>query len=67
MKVDRKRLLTDVEVGSGIFIRAELDGGWGSYDLVELDSESVHKWLKEQSKDSLIISCMLILGHGNGH
>lgn len=48
---------------TGIFLRAiGQDGRWGSYDMAELDADSLTAWLKRDGGDNpLAESCVRIL------
>lgn len=63
MKIDPKRIGQWGE--SGIFVRAQdPDGKWGSFDLVELDKESLLQFLN--LKPSMAINVVgILLGHGH--
>lgn len=45
---------------TGIYIRAQLNGKWGSHDLMHLDADSALRWLT--GKRALQVA-MLLLGH----
>jgi hypothetical protein len=50
---------------TGIYIRAQRDGRWGSYDLAHLTAESVRAWLRRDGDDAALainVVCVL-LGH----
>lgn len=48
---------------TGIFLRAIGKGGrWGSYDMAELDADSLTTWLKRDGGDNLLAeNCVRIL------
>jgi len=51
---------------TGIFLRAiGQDGRWGSYDMAELDAESLTAWLKRDGGDNALAeNCVrILLGH----
>ena len=51
---------------TGIFLRAVgQDGRWGSYDMAELDADSLTEWLKRDGGDNpLAENCVrILLGH----
>ena len=51
---------------TGIFLRAiGQDGRWGSYDMAELDAESLTAWLKRDGGDNALAeNCdRILLGH----
>ena len=51
---------------TGIFLRAiGQDGRWGSYDMAELDAESLTSWLKRDGGDNALAeNCVrILLGH----
>lgn len=51
---------------TGIFVRAiGQDGRWGSFDIAELDRDSLHQWLRSRGGENLWAeNCVLILlGH----
>lgn len=51
---------------TGIFLRAiGQDGRWGSYDMAELDADSLTAWLKRDGGDNALAeNCVrVLLGH----
>lgn len=44
LKVEQGRL----DQATGIFVRATLEGRWGSYDIAELDRASLLTWLRSR-------------------
>ena len=65
MKVDKRRVLLEKEVGTGIAIRAEIDGSWGNFDLVELDEASASEWLYGLDKIGVVATCKVLLAYIN--
>ena len=54
---------------TGIFLRAiGQDGRWGSYDMAELDAESLTSWLKRDGGDNALAEngVRILLGHPQG-
>ncbi len=71
-KVDPERLKLhdpEREEGTGIWIRATLDGKWGSYDINALDKPSLLAWLKSRDGDNPWAEDVVghLLGHGSLH
>jgi hypothetical protein len=53
LKVDLARLKIGDQYTSGIFVRAKTpDGKWDSVDIVFLDGESLHAWLRSRGGDN---------------
>lgn len=52
---------------TGIYIRAKYQESWGSYDIYELDKESLIKFLKSRGGDNQWAENVVgvMLGHGN--
>lgn len=50
---------------SGIPIRAELDGAWGSFDAAELDRDSLLEWLRSRGGENAWAESvvLILLGH----
>ena len=66
LHIDPARL----EMGeTGIFIRAKLDGTWGSYDISALDKPSLLTWLKSRGGGNKWAEDVvgILLGHGHLH
>ena len=61
--VDPNRLQYDDT--SGIYVRATLDGKWGSYDFVTLTQESLHEFAR--SRGPVSDWAMALLDHVLGH
>lgn len=66
LKVDSKRLK---QFETGIFVRATLDGKWGSYDIADLEKESLLDWLRSRGGDNPWAEDVvgILLGHGCLH
>lgn len=60
---------TDLHGSTGIYVRAELDGEIGNFDIAELDSASLLTWLRSRGGDNLWAedTVGIILGHGHLH
>lgn len=66
LKVDHSRIRLAPGEGTGIFFRATLDGKWGSYDLCELDKESVRRLLDKMRHTHWADNIIgVMLGHGH--
>lgn len=61
LHVDPRRL--DVEDETGIYVRAELGGNYGSFDIATLDAASLLRFCHRLDKDGLAIMVALLLGH----
>jgi hypothetical protein len=50
---------------TGIYVRAMLEGKWGSYDIAELDRDSLSRWLRSRGGSNQFAEhvVMLLLGH----
>jgi hypothetical protein len=49
---------------TGIFIRAQVDGKWGSYDIGDktLSDKQVYEWLRrDKGKNILAERCVMVL------
>lgn len=65
MKVEESR--TKYHGSTGVFVRAEFNGKWGSFDIAELDKPSLHAFLKSRGGDNLWAENVveILLGHGH--
>jgi hypothetical protein len=62
LKVDPER----IGIGeTGVFIRAMKDDKWGSYDIAELDKQSLRTLLEAKPQSWSIDLVGIILGHGH--
>jgi len=54
---------------TGIFVRAQNDGRWGSYDIAFLDAESLLKFLRSRGSDNRWAEDVvgILMGHGHLH
>jgi len=60
----------ELENATGIFIRAEdSNGKFGSFDIAQLDKESLLAWLKSRGGDNSYAedTVGILLGHGHLH
>ena len=67
MKIDPKRL--ESYVPGCIPIRAQdpVTEKWGSFEVPQLDKESLLEWLKPRSKEYVEDVLGILLGHGHLH
>lgn len=61
LHVDQVRLDTVDE--TGIYVRAEWRGNYGSFDIATLDLPSLWRWCERLDKHSLTILVALLLDH----
>jgi hypothetical protein len=54
---------------TGIYVRAIYLGKWGSYDIAQLDKESLLEWLRSRGGDNPWAEDVvgILLGHGHLH
>lgn len=52
-------------IKTNIYVRANLDGNWGSYDIAALESDSLLTWLRSRGgHNPWAENCvLLLLGH----
>lgn len=64
--VDPERRIDDSDDGTGIYVRARLDGKWGSHDIVELTKTSLFNWLRSRGGSNQYAEDVvgILLGHG---
>lgn len=62
LKVDPARKDAD---STGIYVRAKNGDEWGSFDIADLDRDSLHSWLRSRGGENLWAeNCvLLLLGH----
>lgn len=65
LKVDPKRRLSGEDPSTGVYVRAQLDGKWGSFDISELDSPSLHTFLRSRGGENSWAESIvaILLGH----
>ncbi len=65
LRVDYGRT-ADGWVETGIYVRAKLDGKFGSYDISQLDAESLLIWLRSRGGENVWAenTVCILLGHG---
>ncbi len=69
LKVAPDRLKERYEDATGIYIRAKADEKWGSYDIAQLDKDSLLLFLRSRGGDNpWAEDCIgIMLGHGHLH
>ena len=69
LKVDLEREAENIKYGpqTGIYVRATKNDKWGSYDIADLEKESLLAWLKSNGGDNSTAENVvgILLGHGN--
>ena len=62
LRTSRERLNSAIE--TGIYVRAMNDKKWGTFDISQLDGESLWRWLHSRSKMEWPSSVVMhLLGH----
>lgn len=49
--------------GTGIFVRAQYNGKWGSFDIAELDVKSLNTWINTLTEAGKLRLIHILLGH----
>ena len=67
LKVDPVRFAREeLQDATGIFVRAQLDGKWGSHDCVMLDAVSFRRWIRSRGGVNPFAEDILGLALGYG-
>lgn len=71
LKVDLNRIKSEEfgEQGTGILVRARLDGRWAAVDIIHLTKESLLEWLCSRGGNNPWAEDVvgILLGHGHLH
>ncbi len=62
LRIDPSRIgLTE----TGIYVRAQHDGKWGSHDIAHLDLDSLRRWLRSRGGENTWAESVveILLGH----
>lgn len=65
LQVDKSR--THLHEMTGIYVRAKHDDKWGSYDIAELDKNSLHTFLRSRGGNNIWAENVVAILLGHGH